>query len=69
MTNKYTLLMVFDHTGDPPRIYVKDPEGSRFAEIFIEPIPLVEEPDTFNDEHWEFPDVAKRLASLLNQYA
>ena len=66
---RYTLRLDSDAQGEPPRIYVVDPDGSDFAEIFLEPIPLVETPDSFEDRHWEFPDVAKRLASLLNEYA
>ena len=68
MTKKYSLRLDSDAQGDPPRIYVVDPDGSDFAEIFLEPIPLVKEPDSFEDGHWDFPEIAKRIASLLNEY-
>jgi hypothetical protein len=65
---KFSLRLDSDAQGEPPCIYVVAPDDSDFAEIFLEPIQLVEEPDSFEDGHWDFPDIAKRLVSLLNQY-
>lgn len=65
----FRLRLDSDAQGESPCIYVVAPDGSDFLEIFIEPIPLVEEPDSFEDGHWDFPEIAKRLALLLNEYA
>ena len=66
---KFSLRLDSDVQGDPPRIYVVAPDDTDFAEIFLEPIPLIDNPNSFIDSHWDFPEIAKRLASLLNEYA
>ena len=65
---RFTLEFGGDAQGEPPRIYILD-KGQQFAELFLEPIQLVEDPDSFDDDHWEFPLIAKSTVWLMNEYS
>ena len=66
---KFYLNLDGDAQSEPPHIYVVDAQGMQVLEIFLEPIPKVDEPDSFNDAHWEYPEVAKKLLYLMNEYS
>ena len=69
---RFTLAFDSDCQGELPRILIRDAKidlNGVFAELFLEPIPLVENPDSFNDEHWEFPHMAKSTVWLMNEYS
>jgi hypothetical protein len=73
--NKYELYLDGDAQGEPPHIYVRQISDkgvlrdTTILEVFDEPTPLVENPNSFEDSHWDFPEWAKKLVMLMNEYS
>ena len=69
-TTRFTLELDGDTQGEPPRIYIYDHTAKgQVAEFFLEPVPLVKDPDTYEAGHWDFPLLAKQTVHLMNTYA
>lgn len=65
---RFILYTKHDTQGEPPRIYIWDEkEQATVGELFFEPVPLVEDPDTFSSEHWDFPEESKKMLDALNE--
>lgn len=68
---RFVLNFDADTQGEPPKIMIYDLSESPFpecvGEIFLEPVPLVKNPDSFEDGHWDFPDLAKKMVEAMNQ--
>ena len=69
-TTRFTLELGGDCQGEPPNIYLYDHEvNAQIAKFFFDPIPLVKEPNTFEDGHWDFPELCKQTVQIMNEYA